>query len=82
MRALSILGHLIYKMAKRKLALDNIELKGNYSVSVWEPDYKRYPEFIIECHNAHQLSEVEIEQEKILLNKCFSDYINEAANAD
>jgi hypothetical protein len=81
MRALSVLGHLIYNMAKKRLAAQGVELKGHYNVIAHDSGIDYTVGFMIDCQNAHQLTDADIEAEKIMLRKIFADYINEARNA-
>ncbi len=82
MRTLSVLGHLIYNMAKKRLAAQGVELKGHYIVVAHDCSIDYTVGFMIDCKNAHQLTDADIEAEKIMLRKIFADYINEVRNAE
>ena len=81
MRALSVLGHLIYNMAKKRLAAQGVELKGHYNVIAHDSDSCKGVGFMIDCQNAHQLTDGQIDDEKILLRRVFFEYVDGVKNA-
>ncbi len=79
MKTMVVLGKLLYGMAKNKLASQNTEIKGDYTV-IAHDSINGGLAFMIDCNNSFQLTDKEIELEKFLLRCTFDNYLTEVEN--
>jgi hypothetical protein len=79
MKVMVVLGKLLYGMAKNKLASQNTEIKGDYTV-IAHDSINGGLAFMIDCNNEFQLTDSEITSEKALLRETFAKYLSEVEN--